>query len=111
VDTWNPTSFVMRHLAKKGYGEIAPALATALSWSCALAYLVVMALALPAMVLRWRDAHVALVIAIVAYYTLIHMVTFGLTRFRLPLMPLLMVLGGWFVWHVVDSRRARATTA
>ena len=111
VDTWNPTSFVMRHIAKRGYGEIDPALAAALSWACVLAYLLVMALALPVLCLRIREPRVALVALLVGYYTAIHAVTFGLTRFRLPLMPFLMVLAGCAIASLVSRVSARRASA
>lgn len=94
VDLWNPTSFVMRHLERDGYGPISPATAAALSWACVLSYALVWCLALPSL---WRRANTALgvmALMLVYYYTLIHMATFGLTRFRLPVMPILMVLAG-----------------
>ncbi len=94
VDLWNPTSFVMRHLEREGYGAISPLAAAALSWACVLSYVLVWCLALPSL---WRRANTALgvmALALVYYYSLIHMATFGLTRFRLPVMPILMVLAG-----------------
>lgn len=112
VDLWNPTSFVMRHLFKKGYGEIPRALELGLSWSCVLAYLVTMACALPALYKRARHPFASLTLLFIYYYTAIHMVTFGLTRFRLPILPLLMVfagLGAVAVWDRVRGRTVHAS--
>ena len=108
VDTWNPTSFLMRNLGKNGYGDIEPWVASALTWSCVLAYLVTMACALPALVLQRRHPAVVLTLLMVVYYTAIHAVSFGLTRFRLPLMPFLAALAGWSVWTLVMRIRDRA---
>jgi 4-amino-4-deoxy-L-arabinose transferase-like glycosyltransferase len=111
VDVWNPTSFVMRHLFKDGYGEIPPLVESALSWACVLAYLAVLLFALPAMWMHRHDAFTSLVLLLVYYYTAIHAVTFGLTRFRLPIMPFLMVLAGvgWVAWR--DRKRSGGVRA
>lgn len=108
VDTWNPTSFVMRNLGKNGYGDIDPWVASALTWGCVLSYLLTMALALPALLLKLRHPCVLLSLAMVLYYTAIHAVSFGLTRFRLPLMPFLCVLAGVSAIWLIDRVRRRA---
>jgi 4-amino-4-deoxy-L-arabinose transferase-like glycosyltransferase len=108
VDTWNPTSFVMRNLGKNGYGDIEPWVASAITWSCVLAYLVTMAFALPAFFLQRKHPAVVLTLLMVLYYTAIHAVSFGLTRFRLPLMPFLTVLAGWTLWSLLERARDRA---
>lgn len=94
VDLWNPTSFVMRHLQRDGYGELSPALALTLSWACVLSYLLVWVLAIPSLWRLCRTPLGAMALLLIYYYTAIHAATFGLTRFRLPVMPILMVLAG-----------------
>ncbi len=111
VDLWNPTSFVMRHLFKRGYGEISRGLELAISWTCVLSYVAVLVLALPAMYARARTPLVALTLLLIYYYSAIHMVTFGLTRFRLPIMPFLMLsagVGTIALWDRVKARTSRA---
>ena len=55
-----------------------------------------------------RDSNALLVLLLVYYYTAIHAVTFGLTRFRLPVMPFLMVLAGYAVVRLFERTRAKA---
>lgn len=109
VDLWNPTSFLMRHLERNGYGELPRWLARALSWSCVLSYLFVWAAAAPALWRYRRTALGGMVLLLVYYYTFVHAATFGLTRFRLPVMPMVMVLAGATLagWW---GRRAAART-
>jgi 4-amino-4-deoxy-L-arabinose transferase-like glycosyltransferase len=95
VDLWNPTSFVMRHLEKQGYGEIPGWVETSLSWAAVLSYLATLAFALPALWALRRDPYAQLVLLLILYYTAVHAVTFGLTRFRLPVMPFLDLLAGY----------------
>ena len=112
VDLWNPTSFVMRHLFKRGYGEIPRGLELALTWACVLAYVLVLLLALPWMYARARTPLVALTLLLIYYYSAIHMVTFGLTRFRLPIMPLFMLCAGAgavAVWERFQRRTSHAS--
>lgn len=107
VDLWNPTSFLMRHL-RKGYGEISPGVMSALSWACVLSYVACWALAAPALWKRCRTPLGALVLLLVFYYTAIHAASFGLTRFRMPVMPFVMVLAGASVdlgWKRWNERR------
>jgi len=94
VDLWNPTSFVMRHLSKNGYGEVSPFVVSTLSWACVLSYLLTWCLALPSLWKHCRTAFGGMTLLLIYYYTAIHAVSFGLTRFRLPVMPVVMVLAG-----------------
>ena len=94
VDFWNPTSFLVRHLQVGAYGPVSPALAFALSWAAMLAYLAAAGLALAGAWTARRNPHTALVVLLVLFYSGISAVSFGLTRFRLPLEPLLLLLAG-----------------
>ena len=111
VDVWNPTSFVMRHLFKGGHGEIPKLLEVALSWWCALSYLALLACALPALWLRRRDDFAMLAMLVFFYYTAIHAITFGLTRFRLPVMPFFMILAAVGIVTWIERRRLRGAHA
>jgi 4-amino-4-deoxy-L-arabinose transferase-like glycosyltransferase len=116
VDLWNPTSFVMRHLEKRGYGPISRGTELALSWACVLSYLVAAGFGAIGLWKVCNDERGKLVLLLIGYYTAIHVVTFALTRFRLPILPLLMVLAGfaivlaWDRWRgardVSEARRA-----
>jgi hypothetical protein len=59
-----------------------------------LSYLLVVALAIPELWRQRRTALGGMVLLLVYYYTAVHALTFGMTRFRLPVMPFLMLLAG-----------------
>jgi 4-amino-4-deoxy-L-arabinose transferase-like glycosyltransferase len=94
VDMWNPTSFLIRHFRFGAYGALPPLLEATVSAAAIGAYLVVMGLA---GVGCWRararpEAWLVLLLAL--FLSAVSALSFGLTRFRLPLMPLFMVLAG-----------------
>jgi 4-amino-4-deoxy-L-arabinose transferase-like glycosyltransferase len=91
VDMWNPTSFLLRHFEIGAYGSVSPTARAVVSVAAVLAYLSVCALAAAGIGGAAADRRVWLLLAIVAYFSAISALAFGLTRFRLPLMPLLML--------------------
>src|SRR5262245_16287671 len=94
VDMWNPTSFLVRHLHVGAYGRVPVALASLIAWAAMLAYLAAAALALAGAWLERRSPLTWLVALLVLFYSGITALSFGLTRFRLPLEALLPVLAG-----------------
>ncbi len=94
VDMWNPTSFLIRHFHPdlRAYGEVAPWIVGVVTWSAVLSYAVVLGLGLFGTVTSLRNPVVWLVILMVLFQTAVTAVAFGLTRFRLPLMPLVIIL-------------------
>ncbi len=114
VDLWNPSSFVVRHVGVGAYGPVPPAVAAALIWAAILGYLGVMALAGAGAWLARRRAETWLVLLFAGTVSGVSALAFGLTRFRLPVMPLLMVLAGLALarWLERDGRpRAGAALA
>jgi arylsulfatase A-like enzyme/4-amino-4-deoxy-L-arabinose transferase-like glycosyltransferase len=110
VDLWNPTSFLVRHLHVGAYGPVHPVLATLLAWAAILAYLAAAALALAGAWLERRNAFTWLVALLALFYSGITALSFGLTRFRLPLEALLLVLAGPAL-VALRARRARRGAA
>ncbi len=92
VDVWNPTSFLLRHFSLNAYGEVSGAVRAGLSWAAVIGYLLLMAFAAIGGVGARRDPRVWLVLLLALFTTGVSAVAFGLTRFRLPLMPLFSVL-------------------
>jgi len=92
IDLWNPTSFLLRHFQIGAYGPTNRIAEWVVSWAAVLAYLAIAPLAVAGFVLARRDPRVWLVASLVLYTAAIHAVTFGLTRFRLPLMPFAILL-------------------
>jgi hypothetical protein len=103
VDLWNPTSFSMRHFVVEAYGPASTAVRHLTSAAAVLSYLLVMAFAAAGLWLARRQPATWLVLSMVALISGISAVAFGLTRFRLPLLPLLAI----FAAHAVVCGLAR----
>jgi 4-amino-4-deoxy-L-arabinose transferase-like glycosyltransferase len=114
---WEADSLVLVHIKRGAYGPVAPALAVAVAIVVLAPYVAVLALfALGATRLRWSRPNVLLV-SFLVYYNLIHIVTHGFARYRLPVMPVVFLIAGvgWAAWRAGDlarmSARARAAAA
>jgi len=84
ADLVNPTSFLVRHIRQGLYGDWPPPLAHAAVTLVALFHMALMALAVVGWVRfggRWRQ----IVVLLLFYMLAVHLVTFGMSRFRLPL--------------------------
>ncbi len=106
VDLWNPSSFLVRHVGVGAYGAVPAGLAALLVWAAILSYLVVVALAAAGAWLARRRPETWLVLGFAATVSGISAVAFGLTRFRLPVVPLLMVLAGLALARWLERGRA-----
>ena len=99
VNMWNPTSFLIRHYHPKinAYGDVAPWIVSVVTWSAVLSYVIVMMLGMLGLVMSSRNPVVWLVLLLVLFYTALSVVAFGLTRYRLPLMPLIIILAAYAI--------------
>jgi hypothetical protein len=114
---WEADSLVLVHIKRGAYGPVAPALAVGVAVVVLAPYVGVLALAaLGATRLGWSRPTVLLV-ALLGYYNLLHVVTHGFARYRLPVMPVVFLVAGvgWAAWREGElarmSVRARATAA
>jgi 4-amino-4-deoxy-L-arabinose transferase-like glycosyltransferase len=114
---WEADSLVLVHIKRGAYGAVPPAMAVAVALAVLVPYVVVLSLfALGVTRLRWLRPTVLLV-AFLAYYNLIHIVTHGFARYRLPVMPVVFLIAGvgWTAWRQGDLARmsggARAAAA
>jgi len=106
---WAPKSEALWHLDRGAYGPLAPSCIVAATWAIWLPYLAVLALSVLGLsALDWNRRW-GLLIAFLAYYTLIHVATVGQSRYRLPVMPVLFIAAaeGWRAWR--DGTLARLT--
>ena len=103
IDLWNPTSFLVRHLELGAYGALPFAWLLGLRFGAFASYLALMALAIHGLILTWRNPRVWLIAGLTAYLTAICVLAFGLTRFRLPLLPFYCLLAG----HAAVALRER----
>jgi 4-amino-4-deoxy-L-arabinose transferase-like glycosyltransferase len=91
IDMWNPTSFMIRHLRRGWYGAVAPQTEFILTWLAVVSYIAVMCLGAIGLSLGWRHGQTWLIVSMLVFYTAISAVAFGLTRFRIPLMPFIII--------------------
>ena len=92
ADLLNPSSFLVRHARLGKYPHLfAPWEIGLLTLVAALAWMVVAALGWAGLVLLPGAPGRRLLIILLAYHLAIHAVTFGMTRFRLPMVPFLVV--------------------
>jgi arylsulfatase A-like enzyme/4-amino-4-deoxy-L-arabinose transferase-like glycosyltransferase len=110
-DMWNSTSFLIRHLDLGAYGDPPPALVSVLRLASAGAYLALLALAAVGAWLERRRPETWLILLLVGLWSGVSAVSFGLTRFRLPLMPLLAILAAAAVFQLRERFGARASGA
>jgi hypothetical protein len=92
---WEADSQALIHMKRGAYGPVAPA--TAIAWAIVVLapYLLVLGLFVAAVVrLRLTRAR-ALLLAFLAYYTLLHVATHGYARYRLPALPVVFLMAGW----------------
>ena len=111
IDLWNPTSFLVRHLESNAYGPLPYPLKTSLRFAAFASHLGLMTLAAHGLLLGWRDPRSWLIVAFTVFLTGISLLAFGLTRFRLPLVPFFCLLGGRSLIWLADHRRGRCSEA
>jgi arylsulfatase A-like enzyme len=111
VDMWNPTSFLVRHLQVGAYGPVPALAAFALAWSAMLAYLAAAGPSLAGAWIERRNPFTWLVALLVLFYSGISALSFGLTRFRLPLEALGLLLAGAALAAWRRRRLARGAAA
>ncbi len=92
IDMWNPTSFMIRHFRLGQYGPVNPTIQSLVEWLAIISYILVMLMAFPGLILNLQNSRVWLIVLMVGYFCSIHAIAFGLTRFRLPLMPFIIML-------------------
>lgn len=109
-DMWNPTSFLIRHL-QIGLYRAPPGLVQGLVLLAAGSYLLLVCLAAAGMWIARRCPQAWLVLLLTAYFSALSAVSFGLTRFRLPLMPLLAILAAPAALALWGRGRPRASGA
>jgi hypothetical protein len=106
---WEADSLVLVHIKRgeKAYGTVPPPVAVATAVVVLAPYVAV--LALFALGLAWvRGTRPTwLLLSFLAYYNLLHVVTHGFARYRLPVMPVVFLIAGvgWTAWR--DGELAR----
>ena len=92
---FHPSNLLMRHLWLGLYGELPPTLRTSLIWGTTFSYLGALIIALVALFRRPRMPIQLFMILLAAYQLSVIFITFGNTRFRLPILLAGFVLAAW----------------
>jgi len=114
---WEADSLVLVHIKRGAYGAVPPAAAVAVALVVLAPYLAVLALFAIGLTRLRRDRAHVLLIAFLAYYNLLPVVTHGFARYRLPVMPVVFLVAGraWIGWREGElarmNARARAAAA
>jgi hypothetical protein len=114
---WEADSLALVHIKRGAYGAVAPPAAVAAAVVVLLPYLGVLALFALGLVRLTPTRPAVLLMGLFVYYNLIHVVTHGFARYRLPIMPIVFLVAGlgWVAWRDGElarlSRRARLAAA
>jgi 4-amino-4-deoxy-L-arabinose transferase-like glycosyltransferase len=84
---WEAESMAVIHVKRGAYGTVAPPVAVAVAVVMLAPYLVVLAFFVLGLAAQAWERRSLLLLAFLAYYNLIHVVTHGFNRYRMPVMP------------------------
>jgi 4-amino-4-deoxy-L-arabinose transferase-like glycosyltransferase len=108
---WEIDSLAVLHIHRGAYGPVRPALAVAAALVVILPYLAVMALFVPGLARFRPDRPRLLLMAFLIYYLLLHVASYGYSRFRVPILPILFLVAAWYVAGRRDRSLAPWTPA
>lgn len=94
---WEIDSLALLHIHRGAYGPVGPAAAIAAALVVILPYLAVVALFVPGLALLRLDRRRLLLIGFFVYYLLLHVASYGYSRFRVPILPVLFLLAAHFL--------------
>ncbi len=84
---WEAESMAVIHVKRGAYGPVAPPAAVAVAVVMLAPYLVVLAFFVLGLAAQAWERRSLLLLGFLAYYNLIHVVTHGFNRYRMPVMP------------------------
>jgi hypothetical protein len=105
---WEADSQPLVHIKRGAYGTVRPAAAVAAALAVLLPYLALLALFVLGLAAMPLERAPILFVVFLAYYNLIHVVTHGYARYRLPALPGVFLLAAY---AGVGLLRARALPA
>jgi len=94
---WEIDSLAVLHLHRGAYGPVRPAAAIAAALVVILPYLAVTALFVLGLARLRLDRRRLLLMAFFVYYLLLHVASYGYSRFRVPILPVLFLLAAHFL--------------
>jgi 4-amino-4-deoxy-L-arabinose transferase-like glycosyltransferase len=106
---WEAESMAVIHVKRGAYGPVAPPVAVAVAVVMLAPYLVVLGFFVLGLASQAWERRSLLLVGFLAYYNLIHVVTHGFNRYRMPVMPVvfLFAAAGFVAWR---EARLRLTT-
>jgi hypothetical protein len=104
---WEADSLALVHIKRGAYGAVAPPAAVAAAVVVLAPYVAVLALFALGLACARGTRPTWLLLSFLAYYNLLHVVTHGFARYRLPVMPVVFLIAGvgWTAWR--DGELAR----
>ncbi|OFV88667.1 MAG: hypothetical protein A2V74_00445 [Acidobacteria bacterium RBG_16_70_10] len=113
---WEADSQALVHVVRGAYGEVRPAVAIAAWVVMLLPYFLVLALSVAGIAALPLTRASVLLVGFLLFYVLLHVATHGYARYRLPVVPVLFLVGGhaWAAWRrhprpvLTPARRATA---
>lgn len=106
---WEADSLVLVHIKRGAYGAVPPGAAVAVALVVLAPYVAALALFALGLVRLTPSRPAVLLVGFLVYYNLIHVVTHGFARYRLPIMPVVFLIAGlgWAAWRDGDLARMR----
>jgi hypothetical protein len=107
---WEADSLVLVHIKRGAYGVVGPRTAVAVALAVLLPYVALLGLFALGLAALGRTRPTVLLVGFLAYYNLLHVVTHGFARYRLPVMPVVFLVAGmgWLAWR--EGALARMST-
>ena len=110
-DLWNPTSFLLRHFQLGAYGPVPGSVVTLVSSAAVVGYLALLVFAAAGWWRMRRRPEAWLILGWVLFLSAVSAVSFGLTRFRLPFVPLAAIAAAPALLALLDRVRPRRAGA
>jgi len=106
---WEAESMAVIHVKRRAYGEASPAAAAAVALIMLVPYLALLPLFVLGLAAFRPGAGRGLLLLFLGYYNLIHVVTHGFNRYRLPVMPVVFLLAAavFVAWRAGELRLTR----
>jgi 4-amino-4-deoxy-L-arabinose transferase-like glycosyltransferase len=109
---WEADSLALIHIKRGAYGAV-PVRAARAAWAIVvLPYLAALALFLAGLLALPPDRDRLLLVGFLVFYNALHVVTHGFARYRLPIMPVVLMMAAWTIveWRAgryprLDGRR------
>jgi len=100
-ELWAPASHVFVLIDRDAYGPVGPMTRRIVRVVTVAPYLAIVALAVPGLAALQLTPGRGLLLGFLVYYNVLHVVTYGQDRFRLPVMPVLFLVAGeaWASWR------------